>query len=76
MVFNATFNDISVLLVEETGENHRYTASHWQYLILDVEQPTININLFHVYYTGLSLQLIRIMCLSGVTCLLANCCFS
>ena len=23
MVFNATFNTISVLLVEETGENHR-----------------------------------------------------
>jgi hypothetical protein len=31
MVFNATFNNISVLLVEETGvpeENHRPTASH------------------------------------------------
>ena len=41
MVFNATFNNISViswlsvLLVEETGvpkENHRPTASHWQTL--------------------------------------------
>jgi hypothetical protein len=30
MVFNATFNKISVLLVEETGENHRPLASHWQ----------------------------------------------
>ena len=39
MVFNATFNNISVilwrliLLVEETrvpGENHRSAASHWQ----------------------------------------------
>ena len=33
MVFNATFNNISVLLVEETrgpGENHRPAASHWQ----------------------------------------------
>jgi hypothetical protein len=39
MVFNATFNNISVilrqsvLLVEETrvpGENHRPVASHWQ----------------------------------------------
>jgi hypothetical protein len=35
-VRNSTFNDISViswlpvLLVEETGENHRPTASHWQ----------------------------------------------
>ena len=41
MVFNATFNNISViswwsvLLVEETGvpgENHRHVASHWQTL--------------------------------------------
>jgi len=41
MVFNATFNTISVLswrsvlLVEETGEpreNHRPAASHWQTL--------------------------------------------
>jgi hypothetical protein len=33
MVFNAVFNNISVLLVEETwvpGENHRPVASHWQ----------------------------------------------
>ena len=36
MVINATFNDISVtslwsvLLVEETGENHRPVTSHWQ----------------------------------------------
>ena len=33
MVFNATFNNISVLLVEETGvsgENHRPAANHWQ----------------------------------------------
>jgi hypothetical protein len=39
MLFNATFNNISViswrsdLLVEETGlpeENHRPAASHWQ----------------------------------------------
>ena len=34
MVFNATFNSISVIqwpsvsLVEETGENHRLAASH------------------------------------------------
>ena len=38
MVFNATFNNISVilwrsvLLVEETGENHRPVASNWQTL--------------------------------------------
>ena len=36
MTFNATFNNISViswrsvLLVEETGENHRPAACHWQ----------------------------------------------
>jgi hypothetical protein len=33
MVFSATFNNISVILVEETGvsgENHRLATSHWQ----------------------------------------------
>jgi hypothetical protein len=28
IVFNVTFNNISVLLVEETEENHRSVASH------------------------------------------------
>jgi hypothetical protein len=38
LVFNAIFNSISVifwrsvLLVEETGENHQSAASHWQTL--------------------------------------------
>ena len=38
MVFNTTFNNISViswcsvLMVEETGENQRLAASHWQTL--------------------------------------------
>jgi len=38
MVFNANFNNISViswwsvLLVEETGENYRPAASYWQIL--------------------------------------------
>ena len=35
MVFNATFNNISGLLVKETGEhgeNHRPAASYWQTL--------------------------------------------
>ena len=45
MVFNATFNNISViswrsvLLVEETGgpgENHRPAACHWQLLSYNV----------------------------------------
>jgi len=50
MVFNATFNNISVilwqsvLLVEETGvpgENYRSVASHWQTLSNNVESSTI-----------------------------------
>jgi len=49
MVFNATFNNISViswrsaLLVEETGvfgENHRPVASHWQTLSQNVVSST------------------------------------
>jgi hypothetical protein len=46
MVFNATFNNISiilwlsVLLVEETGENHRPVASHWQTLSHNVVSST------------------------------------
>jgi len=42
MVFNTTFNNISVtswwsvLLVEETGENHRPVASHCQTSLHDV----------------------------------------
>ena len=42
MVFNATFNNISViswrsvLLVEETGEKHRRAASHWHTLLHNV----------------------------------------
>jgi len=38
MVFNATFNNISViswhsvLLMEEMGENYRPATSHWQTL--------------------------------------------
>jgi hypothetical protein len=49
MVFNATFNNISViswwsvLLVEETGvtgENHRPVTSHWQTLSHNVVSST------------------------------------
>jgi hypothetical protein len=46
MVFNATFNNISViswwsvLLVEETGDNHRPVASHWQTLSHNVVSST------------------------------------
>ena len=54
MVFNATFNNISVislwliLLVEETGglvENHRPIASHWHVVHLAlIEIPTHTIS--------------------------------
>ena len=45
LVFNATFNNIfiswlSVLLVGETGENHRPVASHWQILSHSVISST------------------------------------
>ena len=50
MVFNATFNNTSVviswrsvLLVKETGvprENHRHAASHWQTLSHNVLYST------------------------------------
>jgi hypothetical protein len=43
MVFNATFNTISVILVEEAGvpeENHRSVASHWQTLSHNVVSST------------------------------------
>ena len=42
MVFNTTFNNISVLLVEETGENHRPSASHGQTLSHNVVHLTLN----------------------------------
>jgi len=46
MVLNATFNNISVitwpslLLVEETGENHKPVISHWQTLSHNVVSST------------------------------------
>jgi hypothetical protein len=47
MGFNVTFNNISVilwlslLLMEETGENHRPAASHWQTLSHNVVSGTL-----------------------------------
>ena len=52
MVFNATFNNISViswcsvLFVEETGvsgENHRSAAGHWQTFSHNVESSTLRL---------------------------------
>jgi len=40
MVFNATFNYISVLSVVETGENHRPVVNHWQSLSHNVVSST------------------------------------
>ena len=43
MVFNATFNNISVLLVEESGvpeENHQPVTSRWQILSHNVVSST------------------------------------
>ena len=43
MVFNATFNNISVLMVEATrvpGEIHQPVASHWQTLSHNVVSST------------------------------------
>jgi len=46
MMFNATFNNISIiswrsdLLVEETEENHIPSASHWQTLSYNVVSST------------------------------------
>ena len=60
MVFNATFNNISVilwrsvLLVEETGgpgENHRPVASHWQTLLHNVVHLSlIQHHILNCYY--------------------------
>jgi len=46
MVFDATFNNISViswglvLLMEETGENHRPADSHWKIVSHDIVSST------------------------------------
>ena len=47
MTFNATFNTISVLLVQETGvwgENQRPVASHWQTLSHNVVSSTLRLS--------------------------------
>jgi len=53
MLFNATFNNISVIswrsvfLVGETGvpgENHRHVASHWQTLSHNVYRVHLSMN--------------------------------
>ena len=66
MMFNATFNNISVisccsvLLVEETeepGENHRSAASHWQ---------TLSHNVVHLERAGFELTTLVVI---GTDCI-------
>ena len=61
MVFNATFNNISVIswrsvsLVEETrvpGENHRPVASHWQTLSHNVVSSSPRLNGIRTHVSG------------------------
>ena len=40
MVFNATFNNISVISWRSNGENHRPVASHWQTLLHNAVSST------------------------------------
>ena len=57
MVFNATLNNISalswraVLLVEETGENHRPVASNYQTLSHNVVSSTYTLHLSEILRT-------------------------
>jgi len=69
MVFNATFNNISViswlsiLLVEETevpGENHRPAARHWQTLSHNV----VWVSNYHTITTMMAPFLINAVCLA------------
>ena len=66
MVFNATFNNISViswrsvLLVDETrvpGEHHRPVASHWQNLSQDFASSTPSHELDDMRMVNLSLSI-------------------
>ena len=78
MVFNATFNNISVLscwsvlLVEETGvpaENHRPVASHWQTVSHNVLSSTPRLSGIRTHSVSFSLECpfikaIQLLCLT------------
>jgi hypothetical protein len=52
MVFNTTFNNISVILMKETGvprEKHRPAASYWQTLSHNVVSSTLRLNEIQTY---------------------------
>ena len=75
MVFNATFNNISViswqsaLLMEETGvprENHRHVAIHWPTLSHNVVLSTLYTSL----WAGFKLTTLVMM---GTDCILGSC---
>jgi len=51
MVLNSTFNNISVILMEETrgpGENHQPAASHWQTISRNVVHLALNGSWTHI----------------------------
>ena len=58
MVFNATFNNIlvillqSVSLMKETGENHQPAVSHWQTLSHNVVSSTPHLNGIQIHVSG------------------------
>ena len=58
MVFNATFNNIlvillrSVSLMKETGENHQPAVSHWQTLSHNVVSSTPHLNGIQTHVSG------------------------
>ena len=58
MVFNATFNNISVIswrsagLVEEPTENHQPAASHWQTLLHNVVSSTPHLSGIQTHFSG------------------------
>jgi hypothetical protein len=70
MVFNATFNNISILLMEETGvprENHR-PASHWKPLSHNAVSSTTLV----VISTNCTLNIITLTLSTNKYCILAR----
>jgi hypothetical protein len=68
IVFNATFNNVSVilwwsvLLVEDPGENYRHVANHCQTL----SQNVVHLALIEIYYVGLFSKLCLVWLLQNI----------